>query len=279
MRVGFITNCDKHCQERFGTPKLINSFKYFHPDIPIYLYSDDDTSRVHKEYPGFSRMSALPCLMKDAKRKYNLDLICHLDSDSIVLDRLDEIIIGDYDIASVRNNNDRHTQNEGQNRPDPIKDLPNHLYVNAGCTATTSDKFLDQWIDLNKQIIDNYGGISEFWMCDQNMMNILFHLGRFKVKILDSNDKNVFYGASANIQAHKDNISPSVKLEYGENIDIWGSWQDIECKDGKFWLYGKQCKLIHKAGGGSFKNGYKLDWDLFNPKTVEALKKITNCQI
>ena len=113
-------------------------------------------------------------------------------------------------------------------------------------------------------------------MCDQNWMNVLFHYGGFKSKILDPSDKNVFYGASSNTVSQNGYKTPeSIIKEYKEENTCWNSWQDIEYIDGKFTLHGREVKLLHKAGGGKYVENEKLHWDLFNPKILPYLQEIT----
>lgn len=286
-KIIFSTYCHDEYQERFGINKLVNSFKHFHPDHEIIVYGSKDIDRVYKEY-GVNLSNALPCLMLDIKRKYNADFICHIDADSLCLSKLDEILNCDYEIASVRNNCDLHTGDERQNRPKCLWELPNEKYVNCGCISTNSEDFLLKWIKLNNDITLKYGDIRRFWgtnqnwfwMCDQNWMNYLFHYGNYSSKISDPKGGNLFYGASANmykggkweyIQTNED--PEHIIKEYGKNG--WQSWKEIEYKDRKFWLYGKQVKLLHMAGGGNSETTKKLSFDMFNLNMIEKLKEIT----
>src|SRR3990167_8664682 len=108
MNISFFTYCPRELQTRFATHKLINSLKFYHPDISVILYEDKDINRIYKEY-NVNLGNALPCMLLDAKRKNDLDYIVHVDSDSLCLGRLEEILKCDYEIASCRNNCDSHT--------------------------------------------------------------------------------------------------------------------------------------------------------------------------
>ena len=277
MKIIFVTYCDSWLYEKFGCKKLINSFKYFHPDISIIWYNEKDTDRIMQENPGFTRVSYTPIIMKEVKNKYNAEFVVKIDADSLCLARLNEILNCDYEIASVRNDGDHiGNSDERQNRPRELWDLPNEKYVNCGCVSTNSEKFLNEWIFLNKKIIDTYGGVKSFWMCDQNWMNVLFHYGSYNSKILDPLGGNLFYGTSANIPSsiNKYEIPEHIIKEY--KISNWTSWKDIEYKNENFWLYGKECKLLHFAGGGS-SSAIKLSFDMFNPDIIDKLKEITQC--
>lgn len=276
MKIIFVTNCDSWLWKKFGRNKLVNSFKYFHPDLDIVTYNENDTNRIMLENVGFDRISYMPIIMKEVKKIYNADIVCHLDSDSIVLGKLDEILENDYEIVGCRNDGDHATGDESQNRPHPIKNLPRELYMSCGCIATSSDEFLDDWYNLNKEIIKKYGSLHPYIpMGEQGSYNILFHSGKYKTKILDPKGGNLFYGASANIDKLGKTSPEHIIKEWG--FDNWQSWKEIYYENNKFLLYGKECKLIHMAGGGKAKTAVKLSFDMFNPNIIDKLKEITQC--
>ena len=279
MKIIFITYCDTWCYESFGCRKLINSFKYFHPGIPIIWYNEKETDRIIRENPGFTLTSYTPLIMKEVKNKYNAEFVVKIDADSLCLSRLNEILNCDYEIASVRNDCDYiGNRDEKHNRPKELWTLSNSKYVSCGCVSTNSNKFLDEWVNLNRKVIEKYGGIKSFWMCDQNWMNVLFHYGGYNSKILDPLGGNLFCGASANFNSGNKYCALSVKKEYNEISYNWSSWYDIKYNDNKFWINKKQVKILHKAGGGKFENNEKLHWDLFNPEILPKLKEIVNEQ-
>ncbi len=274
MKIIATFNCDSWLMDSFAGYKLMNSWKYFHPEIPIIWYNENDTNRIMKENPGFDRVSYMPIIMKEIKKKYDAEFILHLDADSLVLSRLEEILKMDYEIAGVRNNSDFHTGDERHNRPHPIKNLPNEKYVNCGCICTNSNDFLDDWYNLNLEVVKRFGGVKEFLWCEQNMYNISFHSGKYNAKILDEKGGNLFYGTSANMYS---DIAPDfdyITKEWNTK-NPWGSWYEIEEIDRKCFLRGKEIKLLHAAHGGSAKSARKIGFELFNPKFREYAKKIT----
>ncbi|MEK6880945.1 MAG: hypothetical protein AABY22_15100 [Nanoarchaeota archaeon] len=279
MKIVAVFNCDSWLMNSFGGNKLRNSWSYFHPDITIIWYNENDTNRIIFENPKFGLTTFMPIIMLEVKKKYNADLVIKLDADSIVLDRFSEIIDCDDDtrVFGVRNDGD-HIGNadERQNRPRELWDLPNEKYINCGCLATSSEEFLNDWLLLNKLILDRYGSITSFWMCEQNMMNMVFYSGKYKTKILDPKGGDLFYGTSANGPSPNNHKIPEHIIKEW-NCSNWQSWRDIEYKDGKFWLYGKQIKISHMAGGGSAKTAVKLSFDMFNPKIIPILQEITKC--
>ncbi len=277
MKIVAVFNCDSWLMSSFGGNKLRNSWSFFHPDIPIVWYNENYTNRIILQNPGFELTSFMPIIMKEVKETYKADLVIKLDADSIVLSRLDEILEGDYEIAGCRNDGDHAKGDESNNRPISIKNLSRELYMSCGCIATTSDQFLDDWYNLNKDTIEKYGSLyPHIPMAEQGSYNIIYHSGKYKTKILDEINGNLHYGASANMPSpNKRKIPKHIIKEYG--CSIWQSWKDIKYKNGKFWLYGKNVKIIHQAGGGNPLTCKKLQWDMFNPQVVFKLKEITQC--
>lgn len=273
-KIIFSTYCDDHLQDRFGTKKLVSTFRHFNPEEDIVVYGSKDIKRVHEEN-GVDLSNALPYLMLDAKNNSGADYVCHLDSDSLVLGSLDGILKMDYDVCSSLNNADNEGSDERQNRPRELWDLPNRRYVSCGCLCTNSELFLMEWAKLNQQIVDQFGGVKSFWMCDQNMMNILFHGSNLRNKILDPLDGCYYYGASANSdEGDPANDPPHIIKEWG--LNTWKSWKDIHEKDGSFFLGGKIVKILHQSGGGNKDTAVKLDYSMFNPNVGTIIKEIVN---
>lgn len=273
-KIVFVTHCQNELINNFGGYKLLNSFKYFHPDVDIFHLGTKEMNEIYTSNPWSCLHSFMPLTMKYVQDITNTDFVCHLDWDSIVLSRLDEILNCYYDIASVRNNNDNFLNNESHNRPYPIQNIANHLYCNAGCVSANKN-FIDEWIKLNKEATEKFGSIYKAYvLVEQDTMNILAYSGKFKFEILDPLGGNYYYGCSANI--HSPNIHEipaTIKRDYG--ISNWSSWLDIEYKENKFFLYDKQIKILHQAGGGDAKTCEKLSWDMFNPNIIDKLKEIT----
>lgn len=270
----FSTYCEDHLQERFGTHKLVKTFNYFNPHYKLAVLGTKEIQEIHKKY-NVNYSNALPAIMLEVKRKYNSVYVCHIDSDSIVLGWLKEIATLDYDIASCLNNHDMTGRDERQNRPQELWSLDNNKYVSCGCLSTNSEDFLLKWIDLNKQIVDTYGGVKEFWQCDQNMMNIIFHYSGLKSKILDPLDGKCFYGPSANIHSNNNHNPEHIIKEW--NVNNCQSWHDIEYdeKTEKFTLYNKEVKLLHQSGGGNPNTAIKCHFNMFNNRVRQKLQEIT----
>lgn len=271
-KIIFTSYCHDHLAERFGLFKLQKTFEYFNPDQKLVLYSSKDIDRVYHEY-NVNINNALPCLMLDVKKRFNTEFVCHIDADSLVFGKLDEILECNYDIAAPLNNHDMTGRDERKNRPRELWDLDNNKYVSCGCLCTSSEDFLSKWIWYNSEVIRIHGSVKEFWLCDQNWMNILFHKGGYNSKILDPLDGNVFYGPSANMISSTNNNPEHVMKEWG--VNSWQSWFDLEYKDGEFYLYGKKVKILHNCGGGNPNSVIKCSFKLFNPIIKKKLQEIT----
>lgn len=277
MKVVFVTHCDSWLYESFGCRKMINSFKYFHPNIEIIHLNENDINKILLKAPnGFCRWSVMPLTMLDAKKITNADIVVHLDSDSIVLCKLEEILVGDYDVASVRNDNDENKNDETRNRPYPIRNIPNHLYMNCGCVAVKGEEFLYDWININKLVIDNYGSIKKISCAEQGTFNIIFHNGKYKSKILDDVNNNLLYGASANYNFGGKYPLPESCIKNGFTCSNWESWKELKLINEKVYFRNKQVKILHKAGGGDPKNCEKFTDDLFSEEVLPFIKKITS---
>lgn len=281
MKFAFCFNVEDHLYDSFGGRKLYNSIKYFYPNAIVDWYDSKETNRIQTTYPWSNRLSFMPCIMKDCMERNRVDRVIKIDADSLVLSSLDESFDYYFDICGVRNDGDHiGNKDESINRPFLIKNIENHKYLSCGFISTNNKDFLNEWIDYNYYLTQKYGKIenarTECPMVEQGSYNILFHSGKYKTKILDPLGGNLFYGASANMPSpNKHDIPEHIIKEWG--VSNWQSWKDIKYINDKFWLYEKQCKLLHFAGGGSPKTAIKLSFDMFDPSIVPILQKITKC--
>lgn len=229
-----------------GAIKMIQSFKHFHPDIPLYIFNTKDwVEQCVKNQVPMKFSSPLMC--KLLENEY--ETIVHIDSDIIVVDRLNEILECDYDVAVVRNNSDLGTAGCG-NGLSANGMIPVDEYFNCGLYAIKNKNLLNIWIDMNKK----YG--EQFTHFEQDIFNIMLRQqNNLKIKFLDHKNSNVYYANSNSYGVSRHNES----------------WQDVILKDGKFYLNNKLIKTFHDAGGGP----YRLDIDqLFSKDVGKELKKI-----
>jgi len=232
--------------------QLERSWKYFHPDIPVVVYDDIYSYKMTKEC-GISWGG--PVILKPLTEDY--ELVIHLDADSIVTSRCEEILSGDFDVASAKCNN--HLGMAGAVNPGYFyKDISIDNYINVGVWAINGEKgreFLNEWIELNKQPES-----SSIPFSDNGTFNIIFYNGKYKVKILDEDSNPYYYGVSS---------------AWGYNGNHWQSWRQIRLEKNQLYLRHKLIRLLHKAGAGSPDNRFNFD-DLFSPEVSKWIKRITN---
>jgi len=233
----------------FGLLKMLSSFKKFHPDIPIYVLTNKHIFNEIRKFPIFNSFYYLNPLMSiTLADKY--ETVVHIDADCIVTDRLEEILQCDYDVAIVRNNSDFKTA--GMGPPETANGLIDVFkYANCGLIASTKKEFWEDWIQENVKCINKYR------QHEQDIANILLSQGKYKIKILDSIDNNLYYG---------------VANAYGSHTH-WDSWKHIIIGDNnKLYLNNKLIKVLHHAGG--FVNEkLNLD-DLFSHEVSRYLKDL-----
>jgi hypothetical protein len=152
-----------------GTPILINSFKYFHPDIPLVVFRQDTIDKVFAE-KGINFYNAKPTFAKLLTDKY--DLIANIDCDHIITARLDAILEGDYDVACPINLNDFENTS--------VENVTEEMFLQGGLVASTNKKFWDVWEERNKEAMS--------YKCKENdIMNLTIYntMPELKLKILD----------------------------------------------------------------------------------------------
>ena len=221
---------------------MINSFKYFHPDVPLIVYDQEYLDKIkYRDIPGFWYKST-SFFAKELIKEY--ETVVQINADSIITAPLDDIFDNTvYDIACVMNNN----------RTDPpvtVFNVPAQMYVNNGLIAMRSKRFVDHWWDLcNRYYFD------QFRYREQDILNIMIHYGDYNVLNLDM--KNKWYGVISR-----------------------GEWMRFVVKSGKLYCppaegYNqtqKQICVIHCAGG-SVK---KWNWSTqFTPQVQAYLANVT----
>jgi hypothetical protein len=260
MKIGFFTHISDHLFDSFGTQKLINSLKYFHPEIPLHVFGTKELDEEFQRDPWQNWFTINPVMALRLVDSY--DMLVHFDADSMVTGRLYELLQGDFEVAGVRNNCDRGTAGCFSTPAKVLKKINGelievfkvhpHQYVNAGLVASTSKKFWKDWVFYNRMF-----NAKEYNSGEQDILNLLFHSSNYKTKIIDAIETEVYYGISNS---------------YGTNHH-WESWKEIVLSENRLFLNGKQIKILHHAGGhGAIP---KLNFDLFTPEVSEFLTKIT----
>lgn len=181
----FYTFVSDNWYEPVGTPYLINSFKKFHPDIPLVIFRNDMVEKIidpQRKFMGgaVNWLNAKPMFAKLLTEKY--ECVVNIDADSVILGRLDEVFTNDYDVGSVMNFN--HYENRH------LENITDEMYLQAGLVASRKPEFWDIW--MARSLKDNWQ-----YKCAENdtlnlvVYNELIPKG-WKLKIFDK-DKD-FYG-------------------------------------------------------------------------------------
>lgn len=242
-RVVFFTIADEKNME-YAT-KMANSFKHFHPDIPLEIISGEVLAGALERDPAFF-YRATPIIASQLIKDY--EVVVKIDADSIVTGSLNEAWEGDFDVKCVLNSNPREFKKYQVSTWDIH---PIYEYLNCGFVSMKSEKFINHW---HKICYSNH--FDNYQMREQDLMNIILHYGDYKVEILDNGDS--FWGLSSK--------------RY---------WSQFELKDDKLILpankewnkIDKYIKVIHAAGGN---NPNKFNFNIqFKPEVAKFLTNLT----
>lgn len=197
----FYTFVSDDYYEPIGTPKLINSFKKFHPDIDLIIFRQDIVDAMFKKY-DLNWLIAKPYFARLLVGDY--DMIVNIDADTIILDRLSEVIDGDYDIGCVTNFNKFENTS--------VENVTEEMFLQAGLVASRKPEFWDYWIEYNKKAMD--------YKCKENdTLNLLWYndkrLKDWKKEIFDK-DKN--YLGCKSLGQEKDMYLKNNKVMIGTEI-------------------------------------------------------------
>lgn len=233
MKTIFISHCQDDWYYKIGADKLKNSARHFYPEIQCLIHGNNIIKEVKTKYPWSSWYTFDPLIAEYYVNEY--ELIVHIDADSIITGHLDELLLGDFDLAGVRNNNDKGlTTNIGRLMGSPVHPLDEATYsLNAGLIASTSKIFWEELKEVNRKKEPITPGTGSFG--EQDSFNEIFYSGRYKTKILDPVGSNVYYGVSQQI------------CDYGSPIE--SAWKRLYMQNGELYSDGKKVKVIHNAAG------------------------------
>tara|TARA_R110000787_G_scaffold39265_2_gene98581 strand:- start:5305 stop:6093 length:789 start_codon:yes stop_codon:yes gene_type:complete len=261
MKACFSTWCTDDYHDRVGLAKQQASLKYFHPEIPRFVFDTAKTNKLKEIDPWLNQYFMMPPTCMHLADEF--DLVIHIDGDCTVTGPLDDVLRGDFEIAGVRNNNDYNKAGKDPFITIPLKNgsmIPKWEFLNAGFVASTSKDFWLEWHACNKLEGNNYAGH------ENDTLNHIFHSGRYKTKILDPYNCSESYGLT--------NV-------WG-NETHWDSWREIFLQDNKLYIHSilgrrMEIKVLHVAGGGgSWLMKQKYEQYGFKQEVLEYLRNITN---
>lgn len=169
MKTVFFTIVDDNVYYPGGTHILINSFKRFHPDIPLVVYRQNTIDKVFKE-KNINFYQAKPTFAKMLYDEY--ELVVNIDCDHVITGRLDEILKGDYDVAFPWNYNDYENA--------AFENITEQMYLQAGLVASRSKEFWDVWDEENTNAM-------KYLRKENDIVNLVVYnkMPHLKLKILD----------------------------------------------------------------------------------------------
>lgn len=240
----FYTFVSDNYYEPIGTPKLINSFKKFHPDIPLVVFRQDLVDMIidpQKKYMGgeVNWLNAKPMFAKLLTEKY--ELIINIDADTVILGRLDGVLTDDYDVGSVMNMNDF------ENRA--VENITEEQFLQAGLVASRKPEFWDIWMQASLK--DNWK-----YKCAEN--------------------------DTLNIVVYNQLIPQGWKLKvFDKDKDYWGCKSlgregEFEIKQGKVMCRGEQVKAYHHAKGPRAIPKLRFEKMGFKPEVVDYMNMVSN---
>jgi len=262
MKVVFTTWCTDNYKDKIGLEGLLNSTKYFHPNIPHIVIDTEKTNEYLTRYPWAKNHHFMPITMIDLFEEY--DIVVHIDGDSTITGPIDGVFDLNYDVCCVRN----YTLlgSAGLTPPEqcviPLN-IDRNKFMNAGFVSISSKKFIKEWLN-SCELLPVYED-------EQHSLNRLINNGEYKVKILDDFNSGVSYGMT--------NV-------WGVNTH-WDSWKELYVKDDKLYQVNQlgqeiEIKVLHMAGGGNakesvFQGRNMREWihSWVKPEVSEFLKKIT----
>lgn len=184
MKTVFFTICDSQIQNNPVNSRnldfvgFMNSFKKFHPDIPMMVFDEHDMKKHGVNY--YNAKATFGALLS---KEY--DLVVNVDADHYFFTRCVEILMANYDVACPANFNE--TDNlVGIKVSSGINGESNHRYLvdtvqflQGGLIASPSKIFWQQY----KYAADKY--YDKFVCLENDVLNLVAYLYPYNLKVLD----------------------------------------------------------------------------------------------
>lgn len=235
----FFTFVSDNYYEGVGTPILINSFKKFHPDIPLVIFRQDIVERIidpEKKFMGgaVNWLNAKPMFARLLTDEY--ECVVNIDADTVILDRLDEVFTDDYDVGSVMNLNafeNRHFEN-----------ITDEMYLQAGMVASRKPEFWDLW--MTRSLKDNW----QYKCAENDTLNLVVYNDLvpygWKLKVFDK--EKDYYGCKLLGIENECEMSRGVVMCRGEQVKAYhaakGPMNMPKLSPGKLASYGFKSDVV-----------------------------------
>lgn len=238
--IAFVTHCSDDWFYPVGCNKLIQSAKYYHPDIPFFVFGSYELNKLNEKYNGKLNWDILnPVVSLEVAKHY--DRVFHFDADSFICGTLTELLDADMEVVGVRNNNDINTASRVSDKPITINNCAPADYMNAGLVGASNPKFWEDWIDKNKDA-------GRYPYLEQDIYNLILQEKTYSFSCLDPIESPVYYGISclSGVKTH------------------WDSLKEVELCQDALLLNNKTLKVVHQAGGHAlpklvFENLFRKD--------------------
>jgi len=226
---------------------FVNSFKKFHPDIDLVIFTDDAIKDLFLKKPWLNYDN---CKASFAKLLYNdYDLVVNVDSDFYFFDRLKEIFDADYDVAACANFNSMlnvHLDSQFINGYS-LPYVSEVNYLQGGLIASTNKKFWDEYEQMSEALS------TKLPLRENDVLNAICYGNKYKVKVLDG---DVDY--------------KSLNFKQYYNCASLGRINNCYIENDKIYLDGKPMRSYHVAWGHGYKKRLP---QLFSPEICQWFSK------
>lgn len=223
MKACFFSIIDDRGFDKMGGKELIQSAKYFHPEVTFIRIDGEQMAKTLKTVSTFNLIAHYGKFFS-----VQFDLVVHIGLDSLVLSKLDDLFVPDYDVGGVLNNNAFDLKVSILNAMDN--------YINAHFIASWRPEFWWHWDKINLKYAQSHQYV------EQDILNVIFHYGNYRTKIFD--ETKDYWGVKSR-----------------------GQWKNFVKKEDGIYLNDQKVKVFHYAGGDlPIKNNYEdmFDKDVAN---------------
>lgn len=221
-----------------GTPVLINSFKRFHPDIPLVVFRQKTVERVFREQ-RLNWVIAKPAFARMLVDEY--ELVVNMDADHVVTGYMERVFDADYDVGAPSNFNDFYNTH--------YENITDQMYLQGGMVASRSPRFWELY-DFNVHAHYDHHGAHE-----NHTLNMIWYncpeVVAMKRLVFDQ-DRD-YYGCKSLNREH-----------------------EFYIKDDRLWCRGERVLAYHHAKGAGAIPKLVFDRMNFSPPVKDWLKQISS---
>lgn len=221
-----------------GLPVFVNSFKHFHPDIPLVVFRGPTVARVFAEQ-GLNWLIAKAAFARRLTAEY--DLVVNMDADHVITGYMEAVFDRDYDIGAPWNFNDYQNAT--------YANISFQMYLQGGLIGSRSPRF---WEIYDKASRDHW---RDHGSHENNTLNMLWYNDpeTMAMRRLVYDRERDYYGCKAL------NREPEFYIEKGALL----------CR-------GERVLAYHHAKGGHAIPKLVFDRMNFSPAVTAWLKEISS---